>query len=217
MPMPIGALLSDVALTFLKEDGSTKVEARSDASGRYQVELSPGRWTVLAGHPNYEDYHSAPGFFVVKPQRVGVGNVFLRNPRMTTVLVVRHAEKALDSTEPTVPLSEAGQARAALLGKLLERSGLTAVYSTDTVRTRATVQPAADRYQVPIEIYSSASTLAARVLADHAGDVALVAAHSSTVAGVLNAFGANVADTDIGDYDNLFRPWAPRPSRFFIP
>ncbi len=200
----IGDALPNVALRFVKEDRSAKVEAQSDASGRYRVNLAPGRWTAIASHQNYEDYHSAPGFFVVNANQYGTGNFFLRNPQMTTVLVLRHAEKAQDSTEPDVPLSIDGTKRAALLAKLLDRSGITSIYSTDTVRTRSTLKPTADRYRTPIEIYAQPSTLASGILANHAGDVVLVAAHSNTAAQVLNALGASVPTAEIADYDNLF-------------
>jgi broad specificity phosphatase PhoE len=201
----IGAALPDLALSFVKEDGSAKVDTRSDAAGRYRVNLAPGRWTALAMHAQREDTHSAPGFFVVRANAFGTGNFFLREPQMTTVLIVRHAEKQdPNSNAASEPLSAAGADRARRLGELLARAGVTAVYSTDTVRTRSTVQPAADRYRLPTRIYTTPAALAASVLAEQHGDVVLVAAHSDTVAQVINAFGAAVPAAGIGDFDNLY-------------
>lgn len=198
----IGAALPNVAIGFVKEDGSARVDVRSDASGRYTVELAPGRWTAIATHEHHEDYHSAPGFFVVSANRFGTGNFFLRTPRMTIVLVLRHAEKADNSDDP--PLSAAGQTRAALLAKLLDRAGITSVHSTRFVRTRATVQPTADRYRMPVDSYNQAAEIAATVLAEHRGDVVLVAAHSNTAVDVINALGAGLQPAVFDDYDNLF-------------
>src|SRR5215813_7591388 len=59
------------------------------------------------------------------------------------VFVVRHAEKASDANEPSVPLSEAGTARAARLAALLKDAGVSAIYSTDAIRTRKTAEPLA--------------------------------------------------------------------------
>ena len=59
------------------------------------------------------------------------------------VFVVRHAEKQSESNEPGVPLSEAGRARANKLAALLKSAGVTAIYSTDFVRTLETAEPLA--------------------------------------------------------------------------
>ena len=62
-----------------------------------------------------------------------------------TVFVVRHAEKQSESNEPGVPLSEAGRARANRLAAYLKNAGVTAIYSTDFVRTLETAEPLAGR------------------------------------------------------------------------
>ena len=57
------------------------------------------------------------------------------------VLVVRHAEKISDTDER---LSDDGLSRAARLAALLKDADVSAIYSTDTPRTRGTAQPLAD-------------------------------------------------------------------------
>lgn len=202
---PVGAAIADVALTFVREDGSASFGTTTNASGRYRISLTPGRYYTLASHPDYEDHSSAPGFSVVNANTMGIANFFLRPPQVTTVLIVRHGEKQNpNSDEPTEPLSTAGLARAQALREALLRSGLTAVYATNTTRTRDTVAPLAAAFRLPTQSYSAPAALASEVLTQHAGDVVLVAAHSNTMATVANAFGAALSTASIADFDNLY-------------
>ncbi|HET7794287.1 MAG TPA: histidine phosphatase family protein [Rhizobacter sp.] len=200
-----GPTIANVSLSFVKEDGSASFDTTSNASGQYSIALSPGRYYLLAQHTSHEDYNSAPGFGVVNANTMGVANFFLRPPQVTTVLIVRHGEKQdPNSNATTEPLSAAGQARAQALRETLLRAGITAVYSTDTTRTRDTVAPLAAAFRLPTQIYATPAALAAEVLAQHAGDVVLVAAHSDTADDVANAFGAAVSTASIADFDNLY-------------
>jgi hypothetical protein len=81
---------------------------------------------------------------------------------------------------------------------------VSAVFSTDTTRTRDTVAPLAATFLLPTQIYAEALALAADVLEQHRGDVVLVAAHSDSAATVANALGANVPIQVIEDFDNLY-------------
>lgn len=201
----IGAPIADVEITFIKEDRSSVFTATTDASGSYSIELPQARYVVLATHPDLEDYNSAPGFSVVNSSRMQTMNVFLRQPRVTTVLVVRHAEK-LDpnSNDQTEPLSPDGEVRARDLAEALYRAGITAVYSTDFVRTLATAQNLADSLNLQPLLYNSPAQLATQIQNDHNGDVVLVVGHSNTAGAVANALGASVSTQTISDYDNLY-------------
>lgn len=128
------------------------------------------------------------------------------------VFVVRHAEKASNANEPGVPLSEAGKARAQKLAALLKDTGITAVYSTDYVRTRATAEPLAQALHETLRIYSAknaegrpdaASLL--DTLRKEPQAVVLVVGHGDTVPGLLSALGVG-QKIELGDheYDNLF-------------
>ncbi|MGH9364333.1 MAG: SixA phosphatase family protein [Thermoanaerobaculia bacterium] len=129
------------------------------------------------------------------------------------VFVVRHAEKEGEGSEKGVPLSKAGVARAERLATLLKDAGVNAIYSTDTVRTRATAEPLARARKLPIKIYDprdakatmAADPLAASLKADEKDGVVLVVGHSNTVPDVLAAYGNN-APVRIGpdDYGDLF-------------
>jgi broad specificity phosphatase PhoE len=202
---PGGAPVANVALSFVREDGSASFGATTSASGRYSISLAPGRYYLLATHPDHEDYNSAPGFSVVSRNSMGTANVFLREPQVTTVMIVRHGEK-LDPNSNALnePLSPAGEARALALRETLLRSGVTAVYSTNARRTQDTVAPLAAAFRLPTQVYSNATTLASEVLSQRRGDVVLVAAHSDTLATVANAFGAALPTAAISDFDNLY-------------
>ena len=113
------------------------------------------------------------------------------------ILVVRHAEKQSDSNERAVPLSEAGRARARRLAELLKDTDVTAIYSTDTERTKQTAEPLAQALKLEIKTYDARDAdgrLAPRLLVDklrrdHAKDVVLVIGHSDTLPGLLKALG----------------------------
>lgn len=118
------------------------------------------------------------------------------------VIVVRHGEKFSDTDER---LTEAGQARAQLLAKMLKDSGITAIFSTDTDRTRGTVQPLATALKMQVRIYDNPVALIETLRRDHANGVVLVAGHSNSVPAILKLLGcAGDITIEAQEYDNLF-------------
>ncbi len=126
------------------------------------------------------------------------------------VFVVRHAEKISDEDER---LAEAGRARAARLSEMLRRSGITAIYSTDTDRTLGTARPLADALGIKIATYEAkamsgrvdSAALVERLRREAPRGTVLVVGHSNTVPSLLAAFGCPEAVTIADDeYDNLF-------------
>ncbi len=104
----------------------------------------------------------------------------------TTVVVVRHAEKALDAgSDP--PLTPAGQARAELLSRLFgnrrEPGHVDAIYVSPTLRSRMTAAPLAARLGLTpiVGPAHDAPNLAARLLREHGGGRVLIVGHSDTV------------------------------------
>ena len=133
-------------------------------------------------------------------------------PAQKAVFVVRHAEKASDANEPGVPLSESGKARARRLAAMLKDAGVTAIYSTDYVRTRATAAPLAEILHLPVRIYAAkdsegrpTATAMIETLRKEPQAVALVVGHGDTVPALLSALGVSqkieLADRE---FDNLF-------------
>jgi broad specificity phosphatase PhoE len=129
------------------------------------------------------------------------------------ILLVRHAEKATDSNEPGVPLSEAGRARAAHLARMLAGAGITAIYATETDRARQTAEPLARALKLEVRTYSprdASGKLAPRLLLDRlkkddASGTGLVVGHQNTVPDLLAALGytekVSIADKQ---FDDLF-------------
>ena len=129
------------------------------------------------------------------------------------VFVVRHAEKAADSNDPGVPLSPPGQARAKRLAATLEKTGVTAIYSTDTVRTLDTAKPLAQALKIIVQKYKARDAqgkpdlvpLAKVLKTEHARDVVLVVGHSDTVPPLLKALGcAEAIEIPADRFDDLF-------------
>ncbi len=127
----------------------------------------------------------------------------------TTVIVVRHAEKAAEpAADP--PLTAAGEARAEALVGAVGSLPVTAIVSTDFARTRSTAAPLAARLGLTPEIVDArapdhARAVAQGVLARHRGETVVVVGHSNTVPDIITALGApkpaNICDAE---YDNLY-------------
>lgn len=202
----IGHMIAGVKITFAKESSDYTKSITTDENGHYKIPLRKGRYWVTATHPDYEDYSSVPGFFVVKGGGYQTGNIFLREPRVTTVLLVRHAEKEypprLDDRE--TPLNPAGEVRAEKLAHVTHKTGVTAVYATEYIRTQQTVQPLADLLEIEPIIYTDVAWLANQVLSEHNGDVVLIAGHSNTVPQIINSLGGSSILSIGNEYDNLF-------------
>lgn len=195
----IGPTIPEVKITFVKEDGSVTRSVITDNTGSYRISLSRGRYWVTATHPDYEDHSTIPGFFVVRGTGYQTGNIFLRKPRVTTVLLARHADRANDS------LSQAGRVRAEKLAHVARKAGVTAIYTTDFNRTKQTVQPLADFLKLEPTIYNDVTMLVNQILSEHKGDVVLVAGHSNTVPDIIEQLlGENLSTQYIQEFDNLF-------------
>ena len=125
----------------------------------------------------------------------------------TTVILVRHAEKAAEPAEDP-PLTSAGEARARDLWLAVKDAGVSAVITTQYARTRATAAPTATATHLTPEIVRAGETHV-RDVADavrkHVGHTVLVVGHSNTLPAIVEALGA-VRPPPICDaeYDNLY-------------
>jgi broad specificity phosphatase PhoE len=90
-----------------------------------------------------------------------------------------------------VPLSDAGQARAARLSSLLKDAGITAIYTTEFLRTQQTAAPLAQVLQLAITALPKGAPdqLVARLRQEHRQEQVLLVGHSDTLPGLLKAFG----------------------------
>lgn len=134
-----------------------------------------------------------------------------RQTASTTIIVVRHGEKAAEPANDP-PLSPAGETRALALVDAVRSAGVQVIYSTPWKRTQQTVAPISQRLGIPVTTFDVAPTAqnygeayAAELLSKHRGKVLLVAGHSNTVPAILRGLGVVDAPalTD-SEYDNLF-------------
>ena len=126
---------------------------------------------------------------------------------VTTVILIRHAEKNKEPDNPDPDLSPAGQARAQELVRMFGDAGINAIYATQYKRTQQTVKPLADRLGVPINQVNSKSTadLVAQIHAQHAGQVIFISGHNNTVPEIIAALGGPTYPTiPETEYDNLY-------------
>jgi len=122
--------------------------------------------------------------------------------------IVRHAEKAIvDSSvrSSDVPLSEQGIKRAEELKDQLRDKDIKFIYSTNTVRTKATAQPLSDAIGIPIKIYDGGDNNFIQSLRNADGNVVIVG-HSNTVDDLVNGLTGKPLLKDLKDdqFGDLF-------------
>ncbi len=122
----------------------------------------------------------------------------------TTIIMVRHAEKAYGDDPDLTP---AGQERAQRLAFMLQNVDLDAIYSTDTRRTQQTAQPVAQAKGLKVRPYemSDLETLARVIRFRHRGETVLVVGHSNTTPALATILAAPQEFPRFSelDYENL--------------
>ena len=125
--------------------------------------------------------------------------------KVTSVLLIRHAEKATSPKE-NPPLTIDGQARAAELIHVAEKAEVKVIYATKFLRSQQTVQPISIRLNVPITNYpeNDFQALKNMVLPAYAGETVLIVGHSDTMGSIIQTFGGDRQDCPPdNEYDNL--------------
>ena len=142
---------------------------------------------------------------------------FFESQATTTMIFVRHTEKAVEPADDP-GLSPDGQRRAAELARQLVDAdvvaGIDAIYSTPYRRTLETAQPTAEALGLEINRYdpSDNEAVLATILKTHKGKIILVVGHSNTVPALIADLGAskNVPAIAENEYDNIYVisiPW----------
>ncbi|MCG8370743.1 MAG: histidine phosphatase family protein, partial [Proteobacteria bacterium] len=142
---------------------------------------------------------------------------FFESQATTTVIFVRHAEKASVPAEDP-GLSPAGKRRVEELRRQLVDAdvvaGVDAVYSTPFRRTEETARPIADALGLPVFTYDVADTEAIieYIVKEHKGKIILVVGHSNTLPALMADMGASKKVPPIAEdeYDNIYIvsiPW----------
>lgn len=138
--------------------------------------------------------------------------------KVTTIVVVRHAEKATDDPrDPT--LSPAGQERAQDLAQALEGAGISAIYGTEYKRTRLTAEPTAQKFGLTIQTEprtdlppdAYAAALMPKILKKNSGKVVLIVGHSDTVPAIVKALtGRTVPEIPETEFDRFYVVEVPK-------
>jgi 2,3-bisphosphoglycerate-dependent phosphoglycerate mutase len=126
---------------------------------------------------------------------------------LTTVILVRHAEKKLEPDNQDPDLTPEGSARAQEIARVFAGAGINAIYATQYKRTQQTVKPLADRVGVPVTLLNSRLTeeLVNQIQTTHRGQTIFIAGHNNSVPAIVSVL-SNEKFPDIPEteYDNLF-------------
>lgn len=119
---------------------------------------------------------------------IGSFSALAYQPEPTTLIFVRHAEKADDGTR-NPPLNEIGQERAKNLYKVLSNDyQVSAIYSTPYLRTELTATPTADSLGLEILEYGfdDPNGFLSTLITENRGKVVLIVGHSNTTPNFMN-------------------------------
>lgn len=129
------------------------------------------------------------------------------SPPITTIHVVRHAEKADDRAADPM-LSEKGELRAKALAERLTAYRIEGIYTTDYQRTQLTAAPLAAATGIAPKVLPAYAfnELKADVLEKHFGKQVLIVGHTHSIAGIIHAFtGENLEGPSEHQYDRIYR------------
>lgn len=126
---------------------------------------------------------------------------------MTTVILVRHAEKNIEPTNPDPDLSPAGLERAQEIARVFSESNINAIYATQFKRTQQTVKPLADRTGLTVSLLDASQTdeLLSRIQSTHRGQTVFVAGHNNTIPAIVSTLSGETHPLiPESEYDNLY-------------
>ena len=129
-----------------------------------------------------------------------------QDSEITTFILVRHAEKVDNSSDPD--LSPEGYERADQLARMFDEIKIDAVYSTDLVRTTETIRKLAESNALDIETYDAQTpeATANQWIEEHRGDIVFISGHSNSTPIFANALLGKThfnGSFDESDYGNL--------------
>ncbi len=142
---------------------------------------------------------------------------FFESQATTTVIFVRHADRAVEDGENS-GLSAAGQARAEELVRVLVDvdvvAGPDAIFATQYRYTQETADPLAKRLHLPVQVVdvTDVEGLIERILSDFKGKVVLVITHTEPLPVLIRELHGSKKVPSIApeEYDNLYIvsiPW----------
>jgi broad specificity phosphatase PhoE len=126
---------------------------------------------------------------------------------VTTVILVRHAEKKIEPNNPDPDLAPEGVERAQEIARVFCDAGVNAIYATQFKRTQQTVKPLSDRTGVPVSLLDANQTdeLVNRIKTSLRGKTIFIAGHNNTVPAIVSTLsGESYPLIPESEYDNLF-------------
>jgi 2,3-bisphosphoglycerate-dependent phosphoglycerate mutase len=126
---------------------------------------------------------------------------------VTTVILVRHAEKKIEPDNPDPDLSPEGQMRAQEIARVFADSGIQTIYATQYKRTQQTVGPLANRLGVPITAIDAkqSAEVVKCITTDNRGQTVFVAGHNNTIPEIVNMLsGEKLGNIPESEFDNVF-------------
>ena len=123
----------------------------------------------------------------------------------TTVILIRHAERTAQPGNNDPHLNAAGKSRAKLLLHVLSQANVSAIYTSEFIRTKETAQPLAEALGLSPITASDPEDIKEDIVLNHSGKTVLVVGHSDTVPEVIQLLG-DTSGHVIGDdeFDNMF-------------
>jgi len=126
---------------------------------------------------------------------------------VTTIILVRHAEKNIEPNNPDPDLSPAGVERAQEIARVFGETGINAIYATQYKRTQQTVKPLSDRTGVQAKLLEANQTdeLVKQLQTTNRGQTIFIAGHNNTVPAIVSALsGEKYPTIPESEYDNLY-------------
>ena len=126
---------------------------------------------------------------------------------VTTLILVRHAEKKIEPNNPDPDLTPAGEARAQEIARMFGNSGINTIYATQYKRTQQTVKPLSEKTGVSVTVVeaSQVEELTNRLQTNHPGQTVFIAGHNNTVPTLVKTLsGEDIPVIPESEYDNLF-------------
>ena len=126
---------------------------------------------------------------------------------VTTVILVRHAEKKLEPNNQDPDLAPEGVERAQEIVRAFGNAGINAIYATQYKRTQQTVKPLSDRTGVPVTVLEARQPdeLIKRIQTSLRGQTIFIAGHNNTVPAIASQLsGETFPVIPESEYDNLF-------------
>ncbi len=125
-----------------------------------------------------------------------------KTPVVTTLIIVRHAEK--NNETDTTTLTPAGYDRANRLAQLLVNTELAAIYTTPYIRMRLTAEPTAKQKNLPILDYTPHEISETdRIISTHTGKTVLVVGHGNSIPAIMNQYCGTQLE-NLGGYNDVF-------------